>query len=303
MKQNGFSLIEIIVAMAISAGLSLILYRAFSQTTRLTQQVRDMINDNSDTLSSYAQLEKDFSAIFVPAKEEVPKAPTAAPPAQQPGQKAPEPKPEAAKPEPPVFTTTQSEGKLATISFVTTNAFTIFDEAPLRSVRVTYRFKPQTGEAEPAGTKLYTLVREEIPYDQKAETEKKEQKPVHAYALIRNISTYALKFSARDCQKKDTKELVSLSQWGTDEQKKKCPDLKLPEFVEFTFDIFDLVTHRTVAHILSIAIPAAGCPKIEPPKPAAAVQQPAQQAGQQPAQQQAITGPRSNIFRAIRVGG
>lgn len=308
MKQPGFSLIEIIIAVAISSVLSLILYRAFSQTNRLVQQVRNLMDDTSDTLSSYAQLEKDFSAIFMPTLEEIKKA--SAPPAQAAVANQTTPKTPAGqeskekKPEIIPFKTTMEGSKLATISFVTTNAFSILDEAASRPVRVTYKLKPQEGE----GNKLFVLLREELPYDQKAEGEKKSSsaKPTHAYALIRNISSFSAKFSAYDC-KEESKELVSLSEWGTDEQKKKCPQRAIPEFVEISLDVTDVVTGRVTAYTCAITIPAASCPEEKEVQTTAVPQQPQQVAQQAPTASQASQVPRvpqnpklSNLLSTLR---
>lgn len=314
----GFSLIEIIIATAISAILSLILYNAFSQTNRLVQRVRSLMEDTSDTLSSYAQLEKDFSAIFRPIFEEIKKAtpPPAQPPAAGQAQTPPPaPKketPKQKKPDIVPFKTTKEGDKLSAISFVTTNAFSILNEATPRPVRVTYKFKSQEG----AQKKLYTLVREEAPYDQKAESSdggktSSPAKPAHAYALVRNIKTFSAKFSAYDCQE-DSKELVSLSEWGTDEQKKKCPKHTIPQFVEITWDVVDLMTEREHSYTVAVSIPAANCPELIEPEstqlPAQATTQQQQQkigAASQPTAQQApaAQGQKTNSFRLMLGGG
>jgi len=313
--QSGFSLIEILIATAISAILSLVLYNAFSQTNRLVQRVRNLMEDTSDTLSSYAQLEKDFSAIFKPVFEEIKKVtpPPAQPPAAGQAQTPPNPPPapkkeeqKQKKPDTIPFKTTKEGDKLASISFVTTNAFSILNEAAPRPVRVTYKFKPQEGEQK----KLYTMVREEALYDQKAESEKASShaKPAHAYALVRNIKTFSAKFSAYDCQE-DSKELVSLSEWGTDEQKKKCPKHAIPQFVEITWDVVDLMTERENSYTVAVAIPAASCPElIEPestqlPQQPAAPQQTQQQNAPQPAGQGGQPKPNSRDFRSIFSAG
>jgi prepilin-type N-terminal cleavage/methylation domain-containing protein len=312
-RRPGFSLIEILIAVAISSIVSLILYNAFSQTNRVVQQVRSMIADTSDTLSSYAQLEKDFSAIFIPfpeqTQEQKPAAQQESASAQKPAQPAPKPQQaESKKPEITPFKTTTKEGKLATISFVTTNAFLVLDEAASRVVRVTYALKAQ----EEGEKKLYTLWREEVPYDQKAEVEKKgSTKPAHAYPLIRNISDFSAKFSSVQC-KEDAKELVTLTEWGTDLQKKQCPEGIAPQNVELTWDITDPTTQRVVTYIFATTIPAAYCKPEKPTAPAAKPQEaaPAAQQSQQsgksatPTQPQAGTAPQQKTSKLnIILGG
>lgn len=68
MKIQGFSLIEIVIALLIGSMLSLVLYTALRQTQRTVTQVNGLIDSTAELLPLYAQLELDLMALSSPEK-------------------------------------------------------------------------------------------------------------------------------------------------------------------------------------------------------------------------------------------
>ena len=268
-RNAGFSFIEIIIAMAIASVLALILYRAFSQASMVVQQVRTLITDNRDMLTLHSQIEKDFSGVFIPVKLDMLTTSTTNPStgsgldgkggaaqSQSGPNKASQDKKQTEKKNSDVakiFFSTMREGKLDRITFLTTNALTVFDEIAVRAVLVTYRLKMQEDSSE----KLFTLLREESSYDP---TKKESEKPSNAYALMRNITECTIEFYAYECSEK-AKELMHFTEWGTETQEKKCPKVRIPEFVIIKISIWDMARKESIPHMLELHIPSAHCQK------------------------------------------
>src|ERR1700730_9162544 len=64
--RSGFSLIELIVVIAISGILSITLYFAFEQARKSVVNIDRIIDSDQALLLFYNQIDKDISAAFVP---------------------------------------------------------------------------------------------------------------------------------------------------------------------------------------------------------------------------------------------
>lgn len=267
--KRGFTLIEIIIALLISSMLALVILRTFRQSTTTFQRITTVIDDTAELLGVYGQLERDLSGAFVPAVwkeaqvQDVQQAEQAAKVAAQKtkeeqarekeeGKQAVE---KAAKR--PVFSTVMKDGKLEQLSFVTTNAFVVFDEAAARVVHVTYKLVEQPQEQ--AKEKRYRLMREETPYvAEGAIYGRRRQK--REYPLLINITSLTGTFSAleeKTVDKKTTSELVSLSEWGTDAQKKKSKRM-IPEWVKLTGTLISPVSKKSLPFTFQFHLPSLG---------------------------------------------
>lgn len=265
----GFTLIEIIIALLVSSMVAMIILRTFRQTTTTFQRVTTLIDDNAELLGVYAQLERDLSGAFVPAvwkeaavrdvKEEEEAAKVAAQQSKdikatkkELGEQAVQ---QATKR--PVFSTEVKEGNLTQFSFVTTNAFVIFDEPAARAVRVTYKLVEQTQEE--AREKRYRLMREETPYVAEGAVYGRKRQ-TRSYPLLINITSLTGLFSAleektSDKDKKASSEFVSLSEWGTEAQKKKSKRL-MPEWVKLTGTVISPVSKKSLPFTFQFHIPS-----------------------------------------------
>ena len=64
--KSGFTLIELIVALAITAGISILLFQVYNQSMRLLTRVDSVVSTGMKINSFYDRLEKDFSGAFIP---------------------------------------------------------------------------------------------------------------------------------------------------------------------------------------------------------------------------------------------
>jgi len=266
MKKTGFSLIELVIALFISAIVTLMLYRSLNQTQRITKQISSTIDLYSDLLIVENQVEKDFSTIISldntttstgVADQSKGLAGLIAPqiPPQQPVQKK-------ETTEVLIFKGTQVNDRLEKVTFLSTNALSVLDEVTSRIVRITYELIPQKhlefGPLHIDTPALFTLMRTEIPFMHK---EKKEE-PGRAYALLRNIQTCTISYSIRKPEKpgskKETVEFITLTQWGTDTQKKQI-DAPIPQFITLTGNIMHPVTQQTLPFNFTSVVVAARC--------------------------------------------
>lgn len=271
----GFTLIEIIIALLVSSMLAMIVLRTFRQSTTTFQRITTVIDDNAELLGLYSQLERDLMGAFVPAVwkepvvQDVKEAEQAAKAAAQKTKDIQQTKKEqgeqavqvAAKR--PAFSTVIKDGKLEQLSFVTTNAFVVFDEPAARAVRVTYKLVEQQQE-ENAKERRYRLLREETPYVAEGAVYGRRRQ-TRVYPLLINITNLAGLFSAleektSDKDKKASSELISLSEWGTDAQKKKSKRV-MPEWVKLTGSVVSPVSKKTLPFTFQFHLPSLAQPK------------------------------------------
>ena len=62
--KSGFTLIELIVALAITAGISILLFQVYNQSMRLLTRVDSVVSTGMKINSFYDRLEKDFSGAW-----------------------------------------------------------------------------------------------------------------------------------------------------------------------------------------------------------------------------------------------
>jgi len=179
---RGFSLIEILVAVMISSMLSLVLYRSLAQTQSMVRQVTELIEDTSDLIPLYTQLEKDLAGSLVMDEKSTSTAQEGAPqkPAADQGPRASGPNKEKQK---LFFQGKQEGGHFGSLTFLTTTAFTVFDEIAPPLLTVTYRLEQQQDTASPR----FRLVREQAPYKAEKDATGSSKVAGRAYVVAENI--------------------------------------------------------------------------------------------------------------------
>jgi len=315
MKQSGFSLIEIIIALLISSFVAMMLYQSFNQTRRVVTRITGLMHATSDILPLFTQLEKDLSGAVAPLvhaqKQTAETGKTEQQSAVDKNVRAAEEKTkkneadkesESAKKEKHIFKVVLKDNKFESMSFITTNALTVVDESTTHFVRVTYRLVPQANTDQSNETKLFRLLREEVAYEGPASGDQtdKKKKQGRPFELARNLTECTVSLQAYKIDKPEksansasvrgvdekkqsdakaeqksktaqassseknarvakVKELLTLTTWGNDEQRKKV-DQALPEFITIK-GVFqsDKATHRTFPFAFEVHIPAAVC--------------------------------------------
>ncbi|MGC2310899.1 MAG: prepilin-type N-terminal cleavage/methylation domain-containing protein [Candidatus Babeliaceae bacterium] len=241
--KSGFSLIEIVVALALASLLTIVLYTSFEQTKRTTKRMESLEEVSALTMRLYYQLEKDLGGVFVPPSFLVQdkKVTTTS------GQPVPEKQEQEKESEklPEVFRV-QIKGEEKEFTFITTNPLLTYQEIKPRLVRVMYRIIPSKTRE---GTFAFTR-RESTEIDLKKFLERGDE---NVFTIMDEITKITFRFMVLDPeQKEEKKELVS---WDIAAQK-EMKNL-IPNYVIFEGTFEDLVTHKEHPFNFSFALPAA----------------------------------------------
>ena len=150
MKSPGFSMLEIIMVMAISTIIMTCLFQIYNQTARNMNRVQRFVFEDTQILTLKDRFEKDVSGLsaiwFKQAELETLLA--------QKEQKEP---PKDFKKRSFYFYSTNKGDHFDTLTFITTNALKSYGKTFDRFVRVVYRL-----EADPENKDLFRLMRKEI---------------------------------------------------------------------------------------------------------------------------------------------
>ncbi len=259
---SGFMLIELIVATLIASMVSTVLLTALYQGNKVQAFVDDLISTSERIAIVANQLEKDLAGSFVPVQAEEgdieealsagekPDTSQAAQGGQKEGQK------KQAKPIEKIFYSTNKNGMLDTLSFVTNNPLVVFvgkDVGTVKPkvVRVQYTVKPEQGIKD-----SYALFRQEG-----NELDLADYKNVRPYEIIGGIKKITVSFTAR-LEKKEEKKAEQKShdkqkisyeykvqpEWISEQKKdknKQADQKQEPEFpripyaVEFKITLWD----------------------------------------------------------------
>ncbi|MCL4229102.1 hypothetical protein KJZ61_00230 [Candidatus Dependentiae bacterium] len=228
MKQ-GFILLEVIIASAIAAMLSMMLLSSVAQLHRSASSIRNIMSVDVRFMLFFRQSIRDVSGVFVPLIA-----------------KKTEQKEETQKielvPIEHVFTTGENT-PTRELSFVTTNVLPSYNTGKPHLVRVTYRMEP-----DPEHQGSYHLLRSEA-YDlayQKADTKKSE-----THTLIDGVKDLSLEFVAFVEEKKEVsgnqtsqqattttpkKKKIIVKQWPSEEIDKK---ILLPDYVVLSLTLWN----------------------------------------------------------------
>lgn len=143
MSKTGFTLIELIIGMAISAAVSVVIFVSFNQTQKSSTRIDEIISLDSRVSVLQNQLEKDITGVFVP-NSMVPK------PNEKVEQKAKKEskekkeeevaKPDTQKVEKLFYSANQGKN-LKELTFITCNPLQIYGQSRPRIARVTYLLK------------------------------------------------------------------------------------------------------------------------------------------------------------------
>jgi prepilin-type N-terminal cleavage/methylation domain-containing protein len=271
----GFSLLEIVIAIAIGAIVSVLLYQATSQTARVVKTIDVLIDVHSELALFIDRVTKDVSGAFVPR--------IAIDEKEAPPEKKPEKKPEEKKPPSPekkketehnVFVVQnmtldeKAPRGSSLFTFISTSPLSVYGEFVPRRVRIAYVIESQKDSKG-----LYKLVRyESTEIDLKKFEEKQRSNVIKGYSIVRNIKSlrvecYAAQEEAeQESQEKDKdkakykeakpiREYERFTSWKSSERKKNKQSF-LPEWVVLKGALVDARQKRELSYEVLIPIPA-----------------------------------------------
>lgn len=178
MKNKGFALLEVLIAIGISAFVSMIVYEGFYQLNRTVGSIDNTVDEHTKATLIAWHMTKDISGAFIPPrviqerakKEEKPKPQAPQANNQKPAIKE-EPQEEKKEPVKPLthifYATSTSEKNLQLLTCISNNPLHVYwsesaGSAKPNIMRVMYQIKPQApvlGWKNPS----YVLVRKESP--------------------------------------------------------------------------------------------------------------------------------------------
>jgi prepilin-type N-terminal cleavage/methylation domain-containing protein len=243
MKTLGMTLIEMVVALAISSLLTLLLYQSLNQTQKTTSAVDAIFDYALSAPIAYNQLDKDISSIFVPEqvfrnlmeeqkKKEKKSADDKKQNQMQKENINEEPLTDGSKDKPTeklknIFVATKKGKELESISFLSTHSLSLFNAVVPRSVRVVYRLVP-------AQNGLFVLIRQE---STKLDLSLEKFKEIREYELMRGIREFSMQFlipdPQKDAKKPEEKKYKAVEAWLPEEVEKegKKSEALIPEFI------------------------------------------------------------------------
>lgn len=314
MKQ-GFALIEVLIAAAISTMIGAALFTSLYQITRFTTIVDNYADVWTKASIVHRQMEKDLLGTFIPvAAEKAPekKKEDAGTASDKKDIEKKESEPSAQKKEPVkvvthVFYGTSKDTMLDMLTFITDNPMQVYwgpkaGKAKPRVARVVYRLIPDKDVKN-----SYTLMRQEgydLYFDAYKEGGSKEMR---AYPMIEGIKQMSIYYGveekdtqeSKDTEKKPKKiTYKTVKEWKKeDDQKKqegkesKKKELELPAFVLIKLTLWDQQKKRMIDFEFKIPLIAQGKsapavvdqPAMPPPLPAQKPGQAAVPGAQNPA--------------------
>lgn len=236
MKNSGFTLVELLIAITLSSILLTALYQIFRQTQKSVSTAQTAVDITRTITAWYELMLRDCAAVFIPrvvGEKQIDK----------------------------LFSLTQDGKLLKQFTFLTTHHLPVFGERTPDYVRVWYRLE----EMEKASG-LYVLKRQES-----ASVKDFESGKVRAYDIISRIKECEITCFVQKPEEKEKKEAQPsyerLTSWSAEERIAK--NLRaLPEFLLINLTILD-EQNREQKQQLRVAIKAQPYDQRKAPTPQA----------------------------------
>lgn len=288
MKKNrypGFSLIEVLIALAIASIIGVALFTTLTQMNSLTQNADTIMYEDGRITLLHNQLKKDLSGAFVPTQA-----------VEQPLDKEKKNK----KPLQKIFYgTNQEKGMLNTLTFITTNPLASYGSSKPRVARIMYRLIAEKESGNPPTYTLYRQQGNDLEYD----SYKQDNKKNRSYMLAEDIKSVTIDYATYKKQEKKTgaPEVVEIvKEWDSDKldvkdkeetpakKEEKAPNDKsqsaekkekkertwLPLYAKITITLWD--QHKKHEQTTQLIVPIAGSSFTEP------IQEPAKPSEKKP---------------------
>jgi prepilin-type N-terminal cleavage/methylation domain-containing protein len=217
MIKRGFSLIELLIATAISAFLIGALYQVIDQMRRNTTRIENTLDFVDRVILLENEFQRTFGGMMIPAISLSSRTGSTATDMQitttQGPLKKEEKITEEKKKQPPPFFAELSAGRLVRCGCITTNALAVYGKSSALPVSVIYRVEPMANVPD-----RYRLIRQELQDYSLQDPEALKNAP--SYELLDMITTISLRVVVRDPEKNDKKPVfIEHSPWDSvDEQ-------------------------------------------------------------------------------------
>jgi prepilin-type N-terminal cleavage/methylation domain-containing protein len=216
-KANGFSLIEVVIGIAISSIISIILFQSFSQTYKTIKTIDNMIFMDRRVCVLQNQLDKDITTIFIPEQLNHEKLER-------------------------YFYSQNNQKQLKEFTFITTNVLQVYQSASPRIVRVTYQLRENKKDSNE-----YSLFRKES-----TNLVFGAEKDAIEYELTDYIKDFSIEFGQIEVSKakgnaqEQKPEIKIVKEWTPKEPDLKSGETyKIPKFVLIKISLWDGALHKT----------------------------------------------------------
>ena len=271
MSGNGFTLIEMLLAVVIVSLLMGLLFTILFQTSRAVRTVDRLADGHSTMVLVNQVMTRDLTGAYIPLQYEWQQQQQKKQQSQQ--KNSTTPTQEEPKPALPllthIFYGEAQDTLMRELTFITTNPLPSYwdgkiGKAKPRVVRVTYRLQPH--EHNTREKPLYTLMREESFDVLYSDQKKTEQERVHVYPVIHGIRHMKITYSVivpmqNDANKSSTSEgsqLRTLQFWNVEREQGNQELIKhgimLPTLV--TVELLIAENTRDSMYMFTVAIPS-----------------------------------------------
>ncbi|HJZ24240.1 MAG TPA: prepilin-type N-terminal cleavage/methylation domain-containing protein [Candidatus Babeliales bacterium] len=274
MTKPGFSVIELMIVIALASLMSLALFQSFYQSNRIVQRADLMMDVDERIIHIQDRLEKDISGAFVPLFAQAKKKKAEFEEREKKEQVEQNNKNESAKKEPKekrfmpiekVFFCSLQGKNINELTLITSNPLIGYESTQPRIARVRYLLKQDT-----KNKRAFSLFRQESPeliYQTFVST-----KNPRSYLIADNIKRLSIDFYRPKTSKKNNNKdnedegFVKARSWNSDKQAKaKDPRYLIPPYLEITVDLWN--NQQTKSHIFELIIPLYSDPDPELPQP------------------------------------
>lgn len=256
-KEQGFTLIELIIGLLLSSLLGTLLYTTFAQSSRTLRMVEENAELGVGIVTVLHQLEKDLAGAMIPAHEPEEKKEQV----EEKGATRPQQKPPEEKKEKKFFVAKLKNKQLDFLTFITTNprsrhvspAPSVLPQPSL--VRVLYKIRENK---EHQGS--FVLLRQESTNLDLSSFEKKSERRPREIVVCNTVQKFDLQFLYR-VQKEDDFETKTVTEWGASQEEakeeKEKPPL-LPQLIKINFELWDsqFQATRTIEYVMPVYVEA-----------------------------------------------
>lgn len=281
-RRNGFTLLELLIAMAISGFIIISMMQSFRNAQKMLSRSRTILHINKSVCLMFNQIERDFNTAIIPTisepikKEKKPEKTDKADekkkqeekPAKQAPQKKAKNKKKEKKPKILFFRGEAEEDKkrigekryqlFQKVSFVNTNPLQVWGQEKQRLVRVEYSLVKNK-----ENKKSFDLYRKETTdlknekFKEPEETDNKKTAPIRKHLIATNIRELFIEYIMPEPKKKKTKfdieeepKTIEQFTWGKDKKTKNVVPQKVA--IRVTFWSEDMKRDKTYACIIPI---------------------------------------------------